>query len=209
VGSIPARGALPNIIRLNRSWAAEKAGFTGIQKEVIMAKERFGILKFRGQDVTVIGENLKAGQKAPEFTVQDLNWAPFKGLENTQGKVRIISSLLSLTTDVCDRETRRFNQEAAALSKDVAILVISTDLPFTQKNWCSAAGVEQVTVLSDHMAADFGEKYGLLVKEARVLRRAVFVVDRNGKLTYVAYMPVFGEEPNYDEVLAAARAALG
>jgi thioredoxin-dependent peroxiredoxin len=173
-----------------------------------MVKERKGILKFRGQDVTVIGEDLKAGQKAPEFTVQDLNWSSYKGLENTQGKVRIISSLLSLTTDVCDRETRRFNQEAAALGKDIAILVISTDLPFTQKNWCSAAGVDQVTVLSDHISADFGEKYGLLVKELRVLRRAAFVVDRNGKLTYAAYMPAFGDEPNYGEVLAAAKAAL-
>ncbi len=173
-----------------------------------MAKERFGIVKFKGQDVTVIGEDLKPGQKAPEFTVQNQEWAQFKGLANTQGKVRIISSLLSLNTDVCDRETRRFNQEAASLSKDIAILAISTDLPFALKNWCSAAGVDQVTVLSDHMATDFGEKYGLLIKEVRFLRRAVFVVDRSGKLTYVAYMPALGDEPNYNEVLEAAKAAL-
>jgi thiol peroxidase len=122
--------------------------------------------------------------------------------------VRIITALPSLETDVCDRETRRFNLEAAALSKDIVILAISTDLPYTQKRWCAAAGVDQVTVLSDHMSTDFGLKYGVLIKEVRVLRRAVFVVDRSGKLTYVAYMPALGIEPNYAEVLDAARAAL-
>jgi thiol peroxidase len=173
-----------------------------------MTDERFGIVKFRGQDVTVIGADLKPGQAAPEFTVQGLDWAPFNGLANTQGKVRIISAVLSLDTDVCDRETRRFNQEAAALSKDITILVISNDLPFTQKRWCGAAGVDQVIVLSDHMSTDFGVKYGVLIKEVRFLRRAVFVVDRTGKLTYVAYMPALGDEPDYAAVLTAARAAL-
>jgi thiol peroxidase len=173
-----------------------------------MTIERFGIVKFRGQDVTVSGADLQPGQTAPEFTVQTLDWSPFNGLANTQGKVRIIAAVPSLDTEVCDRETRRFNQEAAALSKDIAILVISCDLPFAQKRWCGAAGVDQVTVLSDHMSVDFGVKYGVLIKEARILRRAVFVVDRTGKLTYVAYMPALGEEPNYAQVLAAAKAAL-
>jgi thiol peroxidase len=173
-----------------------------------MTIERFGIVKFRGQDVTVVGADLRPGQVAPEFTVQTLDWSPFNGLANTQGKVRIIAAVPSLDTEVCDRETRRFNQEAAALSKDITILVISCDLPFAQKRWCGAAGVDQVTVLSDHMSVDFGVKYGVLIKEARILRRAAFVVDRTGKLTYVAYMPALGEEPNYAEVLAAAKAAL-
>jgi thiol peroxidase len=173
-----------------------------------MTLERFGIIKFKGQDVTVLGEDLKPGGIAPEFLVQNLEWSPFRGLADTQGKVRIISAVLSLETDVCDRETRRFNQEAAALGKDIAILVISNDLPYTQKRWCGAAGVDQVTVLSDHMTTDFGMKYGVLIKEARLLRRAVFVVDRAGKLTYVAYMPALGVEPDYAEVLAAAKAAL-
>ena len=137
------------------------------------------------------------------------NGHTFHGLADTTGKVRIISAVLSLETDVCDRETKRFNQEAASLSKDIAILVISTDLPFTQARWCGAAGVDQVSVLSDHMSTDFGLKYGVLLKEVRFLRRAVFVVDRSGKLTYVAYMPALGEEPDYAEVLKAARAALG
>ncbi len=173
-----------------------------------MNDERFGAIKFRGQDVTILGKDLKPGDVAPEFSVQSLDWTPIKGLENTQGKVRIITALPSLETDVCDRETRRFNQEAAALGKDIIILAISTDLPFTQKRWCGAAGVEQVTVLSDHMGADFGLKYGCLIKEARILRRAVFVVDRAGKISYAAYMPALGEEPNYAEVLASAKAVL-
>jgi len=173
-----------------------------------MTSERFGMVKFRGQPVTVLGEDLKAGMAAPEFTVQNLDWAPFHGLADTTGKVRIIAAFLSVDTDTCDRELHRFNQEAAALGKDIAILVISTDLPFAQKRWCGATGVDHVTVLSDHMTAEFGLHYVLLMKEARVLRRAVFVVDRTGKLTYLAYMAALGDEPNYAEVLDAAKAAL-
>ncbi|MBI4731086.1 MAG: thiol peroxidase [Chloroflexi bacterium] len=174
-----------------------------------MTSERVGLVKFRGLDVTILGKDLQPGDAAPEFTVQSQDWAAFNGLADTAGKVRIISAVLSLDTDVCDRETRHFNQEAAALGSDIAILVISTDLPYTQKRWCGAAGVEQVIVLSDHMAVDFGQKYGCLIKEVRVLRRAVFVVDRSGKVVYAAYMPALGVEPEYAEVLAAAKAALG
>ena len=173
-----------------------------------MTLERFGIVKFRGQEVTILGSDLKPGMVAPEFSVQTIEWSPFQGLADTHGKVRVIAAVPSLDTEVCDRETRRFNQEAAALSKDIAILVISNDLPFAQKRWCGAAGIDQVTVLSDHMTTDFGVKYAVLIKEARILRRAVFVVDRAGKLTYVAYMSALGEEPNYVEVLDAARTAL-
>jgi thiol peroxidase len=173
-----------------------------------MTIERFGIIKFKGKDSTVLGEDLKPGQAAPDFLVQTLEWLPFRGLADTQGKVRVIACVPSLDTEVCDRETRRFNLEAAALDKDIIILVISTDLPYAQKRWCGAAGVDQVTVLSDHMLADFGIKYGVLIKEGRVLRRAVFVVDRSGRLTYAAYMPALGNEPDYVEVLEAARKAL-
>jgi thiol peroxidase len=173
-----------------------------------MSIERSGIIKFRGQDVTVVGPDLAVGDAAPEFSVQTLEWNTFHGLKDTSGKVRVIAAVPSLDTEVCDRETRRFNLEAATLGKDIAILVISTDLPFAQKRWCGAAGVEQVNVLSDHMQADFGTKYGCLIKEARILRRAVFVVDRTGTIRYAAYMPALGEEPKYPEVLAAAQAAL-
>ena len=129
-------------------------------------------------------------------------------LEHTKGKVRILAAVPSLDTPVCDRETRRFNQEAAALGDDIVIVVISADLPFAQKRWCGAAGVDQVLVVSDHMDMDFGEKYGTLMKEVRLMRRAVFVVDRDGNIVYADYMPALGDEPNYEEVLAAAKAAL-
>jgi thiol peroxidase len=174
-----------------------------------MLQERIGLLQLAGKDVTIIGEDIQVGQAAPDFHVQALDWTMVRGLADTKGKVRIIAAVPSLSTDVCDRETRRFNQEAANLSKDIVIEVISMDLPYTQKSWCGAAGVDQVMVLSDHMKAEFGEKYGCLVKERRIFRRAVFVVDRQDKATYAAYMPALGVEPNYEAVLAAARSALG
>ena len=173
-----------------------------------MATERIGLIQLAGKDATIIGDDVQVGHTASDFSVQALDWSMVRGLGDTQGKVRIIAAVPSLDTDVCDRETRRFNQEAAGLGADIRIEVISTDLPYAQKRWCGAAGVDQVMVLSDHMAVEFGEKYGCLIKERRTLRRAVFVVDREDKVTYVAYMPALGVEPNYEEVLAAARAAL-
>ena len=173
-----------------------------------MSIERFGIIKVGGKDATIIGDDVKVGQAAPEFTAHALDWSLVRGLADTKGKVRIIAAVPSLDTDICDRETRRFNQEAAALGKDVAILTLSVDLPYAQKRWCGAAGVDQVMVLSDHQNAEFGEKYGVLIKERRTLRRAVFVVGRDDTLTYVAYMPSNGDEPNYEEVIEAAKLAL-
>ena len=173
-----------------------------------MATERFGIIKVGGRDATVVGDDVKVGQDAPEFTVHATDWSLVRGIADTKGKVRIIASVPSLDTEVCDRETRRFNLEAASLDKDIVIQTISTDLPYAQKRWCGAAGVDQVMVLSDHQHAEFGEKYGALIKERRTLRRAVFVVGRDDKLVYVAYMPSSGEEPNYADVLDAAKKAL-
>lgn len=174
-----------------------------------MSKERQGLLKFMDRDVTVIGDDLKVGDKAPDFIVQTTDWKLLRGIGDTQGRVRIIGSLPSLNTPVCDRETRRFNEEASKLSKDLIVEMISMDLPFTLKNWCGAAGVDRVLTLSDHLSAEFGEKYGVLIKELRILRRAIFVVDRNDRITYVAYMPALGDEPDYDAVLSHAKAALG
>jgi thiol peroxidase len=122
--------------------------------------------------------------------------------------VRVLAAVPSLETSVCDRETRRFNVEAANLSSDVRIFVVSADLPYTQKRWCGAAGVDRVTTLSDHMEAEFGEKYGCLIEERRILSRAVFVVGRNDQVAYSAYMAALGDEPDYEAVLAAVRAAL-
>ena len=173
-----------------------------------MAMERKGLVKFDGKDVTVVGQDIKVGQKAPEFSAYDTKWAQVKALESTRGKVRIIGSLLSTSTSVCDMETRRFNQEAAGLGEDVAILMLSMDLPYTLKNWCGAANVDKVLALSDHMSGEFGEKYGVLIKEMRILRRAIFVIDRDDNVVYAAYMPVLGDEPDYAAVLDAARRCL-
>jgi thiol peroxidase len=176
--------------------------------EYAMTIERVGLVQFSGHDVTIVGPDIQVGQKAPDFTVTQQDWSTFHGLQDTRGKVRIIGSLLSVSTSVCDHETRLFNQEAANLGDDISILTISMDLPYTLKNWCAAAGVDKVIMLSDHIDGDFGQKYGVMVKEKRIFRRAIFVVDRNDTVVYSAYMPAFGEEPKYDEVLAAAKHAL-
>ncbi len=173
-----------------------------------MQIERFGLIKFREKDVTVVGPDITVGQKAPDFTAQDQNWADFNALQETRGKVRIIGSLPSLNTSVCDRETRRFNQEATGLDERIVILTVSMDLPFMLKNWCASANVDRVTTLSDHMTGEFGQKYGVLLKENRIFRRAIFVIDQQDLVVYSAYMPKIGDEPNYPEVLEAARHAL-
>ena len=171
-------------------------------------EERNDFYKLGDNFVTIVGSDITVGQDAPEFVAQDNAFVNVNVLESTQGKVRILAAVPSLSTSVCDRETRRFNEEAAGLGDDVAIVTISADLPFTQKSWCGAAGVENVTTVSDHMDADFGMKYGTLVKERRILRRAVFVVDKDGKVVYADYMPQLGDEPNYEAVIAAAKGAL-
>ncbi len=170
--------------------------------------ERVGLLKFNGHDVTVLGPDVQVGQAAPDFTAVAQDWTNFSGLKDTAGKVRIIGSLPSLSTSVCDRETRRFNQEATGLDERIVILTVSMDLPFTLKNWCAAANVDRVKTLSDHMTGDFGQKYGVLLKDERIFRRAIFVVDQDGKVVYSAYMPALGDEPDYPQVLEAARRAL-
>lgn len=167
--------------------------------------ERKGLISFRTREMTIIGDDLKPGDKAPEFEVLNQEWNIVQGLESAPGKVRIIGSLPSLETSVCDVETRRFNQEASKLSADVAILMVSADLPYTQARWCGAAGIDRVSVLSDSLKKDFGTKYGVLMKEIGILRRAIFVVDRHGTIQYAAYMPAIGVEPDYEAVLAAAR----
>jgi len=174
-----------------------------------MTIKRHGLIKYAGVDQTVIGDDIQVGQKAPDFTIQKNDWSLGKAFRETKRKVRIIASVPSLDTPVCDRETRRFNEEAAKLGKDVAVLVVSMDLPVAQKRWCGAAGVDQVLTVSDVVKTDFGKKYGVLMEPVRLLRRAVFVVDKKRIVRYAAYMPVNGDEPNYDEVLAAVREVLG
>ena len=173
-----------------------------------MPTVRKDVIKIGDIFATVFGDDVSVGQVAPEFTSVVSGWAPVNPLQDSKGKVIILSAVPSLDTEVCDRETRRFNAEAAKLSNDIVIYTISTDFPMAQKRWCGAAGVDKIKVVSDVLEADFGIKYGLLIKERRYLRRAVFIVGRDGKLVYVKYMTVLGEEPNYDEVFEAAKAAL-
>ncbi len=173
-----------------------------------MTLERFGATQFRGVDQTVVGPDMKPGDAAPDFVATANDWSSVRVLQATQGKVRLLASLPSLETSVCDRETRRFNQEASRLGDDVRIFAISADLPYTQERWCGAAGIDRVTTVSDHAAMDFGTRYGCLIKEKRVLRRAVFVIGRDDRVVYADYMKAMGDEPNYAEVLEAVRQAL-
>jgi len=174
-----------------------------------MATIRNDVLKLGDKFATLFGDDVQVGQVAPEFTSVVPGWAAVNPIQESKGKVIILSAVPSLDTDVCDRETRRFNEEAAKLGDDIVIYTISTDFPMAQKRWCGAAGVDKVKVVSDVLEAEFGIKYGLLIKERRFLRRAVFIVGRDGKLTYVNYLPTLGNEPDYDEVISEAKKALG
>ncbi|MDP4106577.1 MAG: thiol peroxidase [Bacillota bacterium] len=160
---------------------------------------------FIGNKVTLLGNEIKVGDKAPNFTVlaNDLSEVT---LNDTKGQVRLISVVPSLDTGVCDAQTRRFNQEASNLG-DVKILTISVDLPFAQKRWCGAAGVENVQTLSDHRDLSFGEAYGVVMQEFRLLARAIFVVDSNDTVTYVEYVSEGTNHPNYEAALEAVKNA--
>ena len=167
-------------------------------------KERQGAVTLGGNPVTLLGEEIKPGDKAPDFTVLDNDLAPVD-FSSFRGRVCVLSSVASLDTSVCDTETRRFNEEAARLGRDVAILTISVDLPFAQKRWCGAAGIDKVQTLSDHRDTSFGKAYGVLIKEARLLARAVFVVDKDGIVRYVQMVKEVGTEPDYNAVLEAVK----
>ncbi len=174
-----------------------------------MPTERNDFYKLGDNFVTIVGDDVQVGDTAPEFTSSLPGWAKVNPLQESKGKVIILSAVPSLETDVCDRETRRFNEEAAKLSDDIVVYTVSCDFPMTQKRWCGAAGIDKVKVVSDVVDAEFGVKYGALIKERRYLRRSVFIVGRDGKLTYVNYLPQLGQEPDYDEVIAEAKKALG
>lgn len=167
--------------------------------------ERAKAFQFKG-DVTLVGPELKAGDKAPAFTAvgNDLSTVDSASFA---GKVRIISSVPSLDTGVCDTQTRKFNEAAASLGENVVVLTLSADLPFAQKRWCGSAGVDRVITLSDYRDHAFSKAYGTYIKEWALCSRAVFVVDSNDQIVHAEYVPVAGQEPNYDAALEAARAA--
>ena len=170
-------------------------------------EKRTGVVTFAGGPVTLVGPEVKVGRAAPDFTLLDNGLAP-KTLKDFAGKVKVISVVPSLDTGVCDAQTRWFNQDATKLSDDVVVLTVSMDLPFAQKRWCGAAGVENVVTLSDHKDASFGENYGFLIEELRLLTRGVVVIDKNDKVTYVEYVPEVTHAVNFDATIEAIKAAL-
>jgi thiol peroxidase len=164
--------------------------------------ERPGIVKMRGDPLTLVGNEVKVGDNAPDFEVLNDKLEIVK-LSSFKGKIIALISVPSVDTPVCDLEAKRFNKEAGKLSDNVAILTISMDLPFAQARWCAAANARNVKLLSDHHEASFGKAYGVLIKELRLLARTIFVIDRVGIVQYVQYVEETTEEPDYDDVLRA------
>lgn len=167
-------------------------------------QERTGVVTFKGKPVTLLGPEIRVGDPAPDFTVVDTSLSPVT-LGDFRGKVKVISAVPSLDTPVCDVETRRFNQEAASLGGNVAVLTISLDLPFAQKRWCAASGVDRVKVLSDYQDRSFASAYGVLIRELKLLSRSIFVVDGKDVVRYVQHVHEVGQEPDYGAVLAAVK----
>jgi thiol peroxidase len=163
-------------------------------------RERANAVTMKGKPLTLVGGEVNVGDKAPDFQVVDTNLSPVN-FSSFRGKACVISAVPSLDTPVCDVETRRFNEEAGKLGDDVAIITISMDLPFAQKRWCGAAGVDKLVTLSDYKDASFGTAYGVLIKELRLLARSVFVVDRNGVVQYKELVKEISNEPDYEAAL--------
>ncbi|MFC0473249.1 thiol peroxidase [Halalkalibacter kiskunsagensis] len=162
-------------------------------------------ITFKNNPVTLLGTEVKVGEKAPNFTVlaNDLSEVT---LADSKGKVRLISVVPSIDTGVCDQQTRRFNEEAAGL-ENTQVLTVSVDLPFAQKRWCAAAGIENVQTVSDHRDLSFGEAFGVAIEELRLLARAVFVIDSNDVVTYAEYVSEATNHPDYEAAIEAAKSA--
>lgn len=168
-------------------------------------EERTGIITMKGNPLTLLGKAVGVGEKAPDFEVLDNELSPVR-FSSMRGKVTVISSVPSLDTPVCDMETRRFNQEAGNLDEDVVIMTVSMDLPFAQKRWCGSAGIDRVITLSDHRDASFGMAYGVLIKELRLLARAVFVVDRQDIIRHAQIVDELTHEPDYKTIMDSVKA---
>lgn len=160
---------------------------------------------FGGNPVELAGNEAKVGQKAPEFTVLDNGLKPVK-LSDFKGKIKLISVFPSIDTSVCSIQNHKFNNEAGSYGDNVAFLAISIDLPFALKRFCGAEGINNLKTLSDHREADFGTKYGYLIKDLRLLARGVVVIDKDDVIRHVEVVPEIGKEPNYDEALKVVRA---
>jgi len=166
--------------------------------------EHTGRATVKGNPVTLLNQEIKIGQEAPDFKVlgPDLNEVI---LEKFKNKIKLIASVPSLDTPVCDLEIKRFNDEAAKLSKDLVIIFISMDLPFAQKRFCQAYDIKKVKTFSDHKDGDFGKKYGVLIKELRLLSRAIFILDKDDKVRYAEYVKELTSHPDYESALSALK----
>lgn len=165
-------------------------------------KERKGVVRMKGTPVTLLGPTLKAGEKAPEFRALDRELNEV-GLKDFAGKVKLISVTPSLDTTVCDLQARWFNEEAAKLSDDVVVLNVSMDLPFAIERFCTTAGIDRVEALSDHRDGSFGQNYGVLIKELRLLARSVFVIDMENTIRYIEIVPEATHSINFEKALEA------
>ena len=170
-----------------------------------MASERTGVITFQSNPLTLVGPEIKVGESAPDFTVLSGDLSPVT-LQSFKGKTKLISVVPSLDTPVCDQQTRRFNEEAGKLPEDIVVLTISADLPFAQGRFCSTAGIKKIQVLSDHKETSFGEAYGTLIKELRLLTRAIFIIGADDKVQYVEYVSEITNHPNYEAALNALKA---
>lgn len=179
------------------------AGF-GADQAGESVPRRTGAVTQAGKPLTLLGHEIKVGEKAPDFTVLNNQMRPVS-LSEFAGKVRIITVFPSIDTKVCAMQARQFNQRAAQL-EDVQILSISVDLPFALERFCAAEGIDKVLTLSDHRHTEFGLKYGFLIEELRLLARGTVIVDREGVVRYVEYVPELGLEPDYDRAIAVAKA---
>ncbi len=173
-----------------------------------MTMERPNATKMKGNPLTLVGPALKAGDKAPDFSMRTQELKPFS-LGDTAGKVRLFSVVPSLDTPVCDAQTRRFNEEAAKLGDRVEVVTVSMDLPFAQKRWCGAAGIDSLKVVSDYYDRSFSRAYGTLIKELHLDSRAIFVVDDKDTVRYVEYVGEVTDHPDYEKALAALRSLAG
>ncbi len=157
----------------------------------------------KGNPLTLVGPELKPGDKAPAFTASAQDLSPVT-LDSFKGKKKVFSVTPSLDTPVCDMQLRKFNQDIATMD-NVEVINVSMDLPFAIKRFCTTAGVENAVAVSDYKDASFGEAYGVLIKELRLLARAVFIVDENDTVVYAEYVPEATDHPNYDAVVAALK----
>ncbi len=173
-----------------------------------MTQERQGVVTFRGNPLTLLGPDLQVGEKAPDFRVVDTDLNPVS-LSDFSGKVVLISVTPSLDTPVCDLQGRKFNELAAGLSDDIVVVNISVDLPFAQRRWCGANNIDRIKVLSDYQERDFGLKYGVLIKELKLLARSVWIVDKDGVIRYKQIVPEVTNEPDYDAAMKALKEIVG